>query len=264
MCITVSKCAVVLQPLVAARQSASEKSELVTQYLFGDILLVQKEYMGFYFVISLYDHYSGWVSKGSIDIIENGEPSDFKTTYVSTAPLADVFNLSNRSIMRLPFGSRLIGYNESTGRFRFNNFEYQIHPTFVVNTQPSSLEGVLETAFSFNNSPYLWGGKTVLGIDCSGFVQLIYAIHGFDLPRDAKLQMKIGENVKTLSDAKLGDLLFFSSVETTEVSHVGVFLDQNKVIHASINVHVDTLDEVGIIHATTNSYTHLLRAIRRV
>lgn len=261
---TSNKYGVVLQPLVAARLSASERSEMVTQYLFGDILLVEKEDSEFYFVTSLYDNYSGWVCKGSIHLVGDVSLLELKTTYMSTAQLADVFNLSDRSIIRLPLGSRLIGYNELNGRFGINGCEYQIHPSFVVNTQPASLEGILETAFSFKNAPYLWGGKTTLGIDCSGFVQQVYAIHGFELPRDARQQVEVGSAVDTLADAKQGDLLFFSSTVSSDISHVGLFLDSNRVIHASINVHVDSLDDVGIINKTTGSHSHLLKAIRRL
>lgn len=261
---TSNKYGIVLQPVIAARLLASERSEMVTQYLFGDVLLIEKEETSFCFVTSVYDNYSGWICKGSIHIIEGSSSLDLKTAYMSTAQLADVFNLSDRSIIRLPLGSRLIGYNESNGRFGIDGYEYQIHPSFVINTLPASLDGILETAFSFKNSPYLWGGKTTLGIDCSGFVQTIYAIHGFQLPRDANQQAQVGVEVGMLADAQQGDLLFFTSSISSEISHVGIFLDQNRVIHASINVHVDSLDEVGIISAMTGAHTHLLRSIRRV
>lgn len=258
------KYGIVLQPVVAARHAASEKSELVTQYLFGDILSIGEEDRGFLFVTSLYDNYSGWVWSASIEIIDCLDILQFKTPFISTAQLADVFNLSDRSIIRLPLGSRLINYNQSNGRFGIPGHEYQIHPSYVVNVQPASLNGISETAFSFRNSPYLWGGKTTLGIDCSGFVQLVYAIHGYNLPRDAKDQMQIGELIESLDKAMQGDLLFFSSMDSSEISHVGILIDKDRVIHASVNVHTDFLVENSICCTKTGLRSHVLRAIRRI
>jgi cell wall-associated NlpC family hydrolase len=114
----------------------------------------------------------------------------------------------------------------------------------------------------FLNSPYLWGGKSVFGIDCSGFVQQVLKMFGIKLLRDAYLQAEQGQPVQSLQEAKLGDLAFFQN-EKGKVTHVGIMLDEGKIIHASGQVRIDTLNKDGIV-TEAGERTHSLHSVRRI
>ena len=112
------------------------------------------------------------------------------------------------------------------------------------------------------NAPYLWGGRSILGVDCSGFVQVNFKLMGIDLPRDAWQQAQTGEPVKKLKDAVKGDLAFFDDKD--EIVHVGILLGTDSIIHASGKVRIDSMDKKGITNNETGKRTHSLRAIRRL
>ena len=119
-----------------------------------------------------------------------------------------------------------------------------------------------ETAYFFLNAPYLWGGKSILGIDCSGFTQLVFSLSGIQIPRDAYQQEKIGESVDFV-DIKPFDLVFFIN-DKNRVHHVGIALENSQIIHASGQVRIDSLTNEGIIHSLSNELTHRLHSIKRI
>jgi cell wall-associated NlpC family hydrolase len=117
-------------------------------------------------------------------------------------------------------------------------------------------------AFRYLNVPYLWGGKSVFGTDCSGFVQQVFKMAGIWLPRDSGDQAELGETVEFVQAARLGDLAYFDN-EEGRIIHVGIMLNENTIIHSSGYVHVDRIDHAGIIHHLTGARTHKLRIIKR-
>jgi cell wall-associated NlpC family hydrolase len=120
-----------------------------------------------------------------------------------------------------------------------------------------------DTAMKFVNSPYIWGGRIPSGIDCSGFVQLVYKIHGVKIPRDSWQQAETGETVSFIEETVPGDLVLFDN-ERGRISHVGMILSRGLVIHASGRVRIDTIDHQGIYKNDIKGYSHRLRTIRRI
>ncbi|MDB9966961.1 C40 family peptidase, partial [Flavobacteriaceae bacterium] len=136
----------------------------------------------------------------------------------------------------------------------------KVSSAFILNhklKQEYSKNSIIENSLKFLNSPYLWGGRTPYGIDCSGFSQQIYKLNGFQLPRDANQQALQGKEVK-LEKAKPGDLAFFGE---KKITHVGIIIDSNKIVHAFGCVRIDYLNEKGIINSTSKKITHYLKKI---
>jgi len=121
---------------------------------------------------------------------------------------------------------------------------------------------VRETAFAYLDVPYIWGGKSKFGIDCSGFCQQVYKAFGIRLPRDAYQQAALGEVVGFLQEVQCGDLAFFDN-EEGKITHVGMMLSSQEIIHASGKVRIDKIDNQGIINVDTGARTHRLRIIKR-
>lgn len=119
-----------------------------------------------------------------------------------------------------------------------------------------------ECARRLTGAPYLWGGKTVFGIDCSGLVQVAFKVCGIQLPRDASQMVKMGDYV-AIGAQRENDLAFFSN-ENGAICHVGICLDHGGIIHSSGCVRVDRLDNVGIFNGERKTHTHKLACIKRI
>ena len=121
----------------------------------------------------------------------------------------------------------------------------------------------MKTAFLYVNAPYLWGGRTPFGIDCSGFTQMVYKINGYKLLRDAAQQATQGEALSFIEESQPGDLAFFDNSDG-QIVHVGIIMKDNYIIHAHGKVRIDRLDQTGIYNVETNKYTHKLRVIKKI
>ena len=151
---------------------------------------------------------------------------------------------------------------------------YYISNEFQINTKKYNFDGtvftgklskseVIHKAFTYLNTPFLWGGKTPFGIDCSGFTQMVYKLCGYKLFRDAKQQATQGEVLSFIEESEPGDLAFFDD-EEGEITHVGIILNNYNIIHAHGKVRIDTLDHSGIFNADTQKHTHKLRMIKKI
>jgi cell wall-associated NlpC family hydrolase len=171
----------------------------------------------------------------------------------------------------LVVGSSLPGMDESRVRIGQNVFFYDgsvsesiLQPDpFMHHDRRELTQQLIEDAMLFMNAPYMWGGRTPFGIDCSGFVQMAYKLQGVKILRDASQQATMGEVISLLAEAEPGDLAFFDDSEGN-ITHVGMLIDRHRIIHCSGNVHIDALDHEGIYNESLQKYTHKLRLIKRI
>ncbi len=247
-------CSVAAAPV---RKEPSHRSEMTNQLLFGETMQVLEAKEEWFRVKSLYDDYEGWLTHHMIS--EVNEPVATKPLeYVAISDLNLL--LFRGEVMKVTAGSHLTCFNIHTNELWTNEWEYR---GSVKNIKGAFDSGdVVRHAIEWLNAPYLWGGKTLMGVDCSGFVQTVFKIFGIRLKRDAYQQAEQGTGIN-LSEAKAGDVAFFQN-ENGRVTHVGIVLENNQIVHASGKVRIDRLDEKGIVNKETGKRTHQLHSIRRV
>ena len=256
------------------RQEPSEGSEQLTQLLFGEVCEVLDRLPRWTKIRSTMDGQEGWVDFKMLSPACNLSPltSHLPATVVAV-PMAVATDMETGEEVMLTLGTRLPNY--AHGTFEVLNKKYLIDPACVNNaTQlPNSdlsraelPNNVCAVAQTLLNAPYLWGGKNAMGMDCSGFTQVVYSVFGINLLRNAREQITQGAIVQSLTEAQPGDLAFFDHADhdpkATNISHVGLLLDNERIIHCSGCVHIDTIDEMGI-HLPDGELTHHLVQIKR-
>ncbi len=259
--------AIVLHSIVPVRSEARETAAQETQLLFGETCTVLEQQPHWLRVRNDADKQTGWVDSKMLTLLNAEEwkkvHNDLKkATAVVTIPITYALSVNNGQTLPLCAGTRLPNYKD--GQFAILGVPFRIDPTMVA---PAPLEmteaNMLNAIRFFMNTPYLWGGKNALGMDCSGFTQMIHALFGHTLLRNASEQATQGVAVENLQQARLGDLAFFDH-EDGHISHVGLLLDSERLVHCSGRVKVERIDENGIFSVECgNTYTHRLVAIRR-
>jgi cell wall-associated NlpC family hydrolase len=230
------------------------RDELTSQYLFGECgTVIEENKQGWLLLQSNYDGYIGWCRSNQFYLSDTEPKENNKFT-------ADWINeiIINEQKMIVPFGSNLLLLNADIPNI---SVTYSGNIIDAETTVADELN-INKIAKLFLNTTYLWGGKSIFGIDCSGYVQTVFKMMNICLLRDAKLQVNQGAAVGFLQEAQCGDLAFFD--EAGEIMHVGILLNDHQIIHASGNVRIDKIDTQGIIHTGTGKRTHSLRVIKRV
>jgi len=247
-------------PLIPMRSASNERSEQVSQLLFGDVFELLQTNGKWLRICALNDNYEAWIDRSMAgEIVEITQSEDTESVVIQPV-LCEIKDEKNR-IMRIPGGSRVPKPDE-TGSFILANKQFSfLHSNFTDFFVPAA--HITDSAMKYLNSPYLWGGKTVLGMDCSGLIQVLFRMHGMEIPRDASQQVELGETICFRHDAQAGDLAFFQNPKG-KIIHVGIILDSEQIIHASGNVRIDKLDHSGIYNADIKQYTHELSVIKRI
>lgn len=244
-------------PAAPVRKKPSHKVEMVNQLLFGECVKILKVKNKWFKVRSLHDNYEGWI-RGNLII--NMEESSVDSSFVTSA-LINAINVGGFN-MHIPAGSTLPALRNGEGEI--GSLKYRFDGRFVNRNEIKPGAALInQLTGQWMNAPYLWGGRTPLGVDCSGFVQVIFKMMGVDILRDAKLQATQGLKINTLQEAQSGDLAFFRH-KKRKITHVGILLGPSQIVHASGKVRIDPIDEKGIIHSDLGNRTHSLVAIRRL
>lgn len=249
--------------IVPARKEASGTSEMVTQLLFGEHYTVLEQGEDWLRIKTAYEQYECWISaKQHSRISENTFKQLEKETPTYSNELVQVIhNRITETRFPLTLGASLPFYKNQSSHFEDFQFGFEGHTSHP--GKKGSTEELLNTAFLFMNAPYLWGGKSPFGIDCSGFTQLVFKLNGYKLPRDAYQQVELGSPLSFVEEAEAGDLAFFDN-EEGRIIHVGILLNNEQIIHASGCVRVDKFDHYGIFHSENKKYSHMLRVIKRL
>ncbi len=250
---------------LAVRGETNHESEQVTQLVFGDVYKViefstAKDWA---YIENAYDQYKGWIPVSSIYEISAKYYSACLQQQHPVAASHNSYLLIENQKIQIPIGSTLPFYEEGFISIDDKKFKFEGKTASI--TSPSAKAAVLATARSYLGTPYLWGGKTAQGIDCSGFTQMVFKQHGYTLPRDSYQQAEIGQEI-TLKEAKEGDIAFFQrkAEGNTKVVHVGIYLGNGQIIHADGRVRINRLDATGIYREDLGKYSHYLKFLRRL
>lgn len=253
---TFAICRVAVAPV---RASSSDRAEITTQLLFGDQVEVLEKAEPWWRIRNAYDDYEGWTDfKQLTEISEIA----YRQQYTALVPLGvnNQVTGADGSTYYLVTSSHLPFFKDGICELGKEQFKVLFQPLNL----PVQVTGgsLAESALFFQNAPYLWGGRTIFGIDCSGFVQAVFKLGGIKLKRDASQQAEQGETVNFLPEAQTGDLAFFDNADG-KIIHVGIMLDANRIIHAAGKVRIDPIDDQGIYNPELGRYSHKLRIIKR-
>ena len=259
-----------LYSIIPVRAQAREGAEQNTQILFGETFEIvesdkSKVESKWTYVRLESDGQEGWVDAKMVTPMKEEEYTTYRKALETAAtvafPMTYAVSENNGQTIPLTAGTRLTNYKD--GRFEVLGVGFRIDPSMVI-TQPFKLneQNLLQVVRFFLNVPYLWGGKNALGMDCSGFSQIIMSLFGKHLLRNASEQVTQGEPVAELKQAQAGDLAFFDH-EDGKISHVGIIIDPERIIHCSGRVKVEKLDTTGIYNTEQGGFSHHLVTIRR-
>ena len=243
--------------VIPLRAEPNDRSEQVSQVLFGETFEITEWKDNWVKIITSMDGYPGWIGRLQFSMLGHLAYKRIRQTPppITHRPVTQAWKIANNSILYLPAGSSLAFLEGTTCRVGEERFE--------IIGEIGETENLAVTATSYLNAPYLWGGRTHFGIDCSGFTQAVFRSQGISLLRDASMQVEQGYAINSLYEAKLGDMAFFENADG-KIVHVGIMLNNEKIIHASGKVKIDTIDEKGIYAEEQKRYTHKLTTIKRL
>ena len=244
--------------IIPLRAEPSDRSEIVSQILFGEHFEVLEQQKQWSKIKLQFDSYEGWVDSKQYQIISEKSFEDLsKDAIILNSDLVEYVTNTKNTLIPITLGASLSFLNHDD----INVEKFEFEGLRVSGIKPKS--DIVTTSFMYLNAPYLWGGKTPFGIDCSGFTQMVYKLNGYNLLRDASQQSGQGEALSFIEESEPGDLAFFDN-EEGNIIHVGIIMEDNHIIHASGKVRIDRLDHLGIYNADVNRHTHRLRVNKKI
>ncbi len=254
---------IISMSVVPVRAEPSHRSEMVTELMFGDTFVILEKVLHWYRVKGWWDGYEGWLDEPYVTFIdeERYRRLENEPFHILRDRVLAVRTGSDQETLWLPEGARLPAWDERQHTCHTGGQVFTLPGTEVPPWKPLDRQAVVRYARRFLGVPYLWGGTTSCGFDCSGFVQTVFRICGYRLPRDASQQASLGSDVAFPEEARPGDLAFFGD-EENKITHVGIVLANGYILHESGDVHIDKLDQEGIFHLEKSIYTHKLRLIK--
>ncbi len=236
-------------PVCAVRKEPSDCTEMVTQLTFGETVEVRDQKAHWIEITTLTDGYTGYVDRRHLIGISEKELRKWHDERHIQTGLSGTIE-TPWGLQMTPAGSFIGAHTDfNIGKYAF---------------QRENREGELNAesfSSSFLNVPYLWGGKTSFGIDCSGLTQLYYRILGINLPRDAAQQQQEGLQIE-LDEAQKSDLFFYQNT-SGKVTHVGLYVAEEQIYHASGRVRLDSLKNGNIWNEELGEITHQFHSIKR-
>lgn len=250
--------------IIPVRKEPSEKSEMVTQVLFGEHFKIREQMVGWSYVILDYDGYEGWIDSKMITPLKPRALRKLeKSQHAISGDIINIIPVNDEQNLTLVAGSTLPVWRPYLKEFSVGRETYKAGGEIFYGKHSNPRSIAIKQALKYFNAPYLWGGRSPFGIDCSAFVQIIYKMIGIKIPRDASEQVKHGTAFSFVDEAEPGDLAFFDDAEGNIV-HVGIIWKRNKIIHASGKVRIDNVDQFGIFNIDLQRYTHELRVMKKI
>lgn len=239
--------------IVPLRETTSNNSEMVSQVLYGEHFKILEERAQWSRIRVAFDNFEAWISNKQL--LKIPEETYFQLDQATPKYSADLFDFvtdQNGHLITIPIGASL-------NAIGLLNHHFEGHS---VSGEKPKME-IVKTALLYLNSPYAWGGKSPLGIDCSGLTQMVYKLNGYQLNRNSADQAKQGEPLSFIEESEAGDLAFFDDKEGI-IDHVGIMMNDNYIIHVDGKVRIDRIDHSGIFNAELKRHTHQLRVIKKV
>jgi len=246
--------------IIAVRKEMSHRSEQISQLLFGETYEILQKQGNWLRIRCSYDNYEGWIDESQYYELNEREYLNISNNDAGIA--LELVNSAASSHHSVPIlaGSSLPFFDGMNFKISREKFIYNGQ---AIQGEAKNAAIFERIALRYTNAPYLWGGRSPFGIDCSGFTQMVFKFVGIPLLRDAYQQAGQGSVVNFIEEAQPGDLAFFGN-EEGRIVHVGIILKDNRIIHASGKVRIDKLDHFGIYHAEQKKYSHSLKIIKRI
>lgn len=235
--------------IIPLRAEPSDKSEMVSQLLYGDTFKLLERAGKWLLIETTFDQYQGWIDAKQMHAFDEKEMLEKP---ILSADLVEHITDEKNQLLTIVYGSDISHLKKLNHRFEGNTFSGK-----------SDKSKLVEISLMYLNSPYLWGGKSPFGIDCSGLTQMVYKLGGYRLPRDAWQQANVGETLSFIEESEPGDLAFFDNPDG-KIVHVGIILSNHQIIHAHGKVRIDKIDQYGIFNSDTSKHSHQLRVIKKI
>ena len=240
--------------VIAVRESADENSRMITQLLYGELfrLLDHRKYWNKIRIQG--EKREGWIKKDQFQKISDAEYEKI-TASTSDKYALDLVSFANTEQgVLIPI---LMGSNVAHAQILAHSHEG------TASNGEFKKPKLVDTALLYLNAPELRGGKGPFGIDSAGFTQMVYKINGVQLLRTPEEQATQGEPLSFIEESEAGDLAFFDDKEGN-ITHVGIIMADNYIIHVDGKVRIDRLDHTGIFNREKRNYTHQLRVIKKI